>query len=83
MAGQSHNFTCKATGHPEPKIIWTYKMVSVINFRSFHVYLSGADSGLERRHYRLCFRNTTYFVNDLMPPVSNKYPVLTFQSKHH
>ncbi|VDI38762.1 Hypothetical predicted protein, partial [Mytilus galloprovincialis] len=26
LAGQSHKFTCIATGHPEPTIIWTYKM---------------------------------------------------------
>ncbi|XP_071138698.1 uncharacterized protein [Mytilus edulis] len=26
MAGHAHNFTCIATGHPEPTIIWTYKM---------------------------------------------------------
>ncbi|VDH96780.1 Hypothetical predicted protein [Mytilus galloprovincialis] len=26
MAGHAHNFTCIATGHPEPKIIWTYNM---------------------------------------------------------
>ncbi|CAC5424736.1 HMCN [Mytilus coruscus] len=32
-AGQAHNFTCVAIGHPEPAIIWTYKMVSVVTFR--------------------------------------------------
>ncbi|VDI75359.1 Hypothetical predicted protein, partial [Mytilus galloprovincialis] len=26
MGGHSHNFTCIATGHPEPNIKWTYKM---------------------------------------------------------
>ncbi|CAC5407140.1 HMCN [Mytilus coruscus] len=26
MAGHAHNFTCIATGHPKPTIIWTYNM---------------------------------------------------------
>ncbi|CAG2217861.1 HMCN [Mytilus edulis] len=26
MAGHAHNFTCIATGHPEPTIVWTYSM---------------------------------------------------------
>ncbi|CAG2257832.1 HMCN [Mytilus edulis] len=26
MAGHAHNFTCIATGHPEPTIIWTFNM---------------------------------------------------------
>lgn len=49
LAGQSHNFTCMATGHPEPTIIWTYKMVSVFAIRSFYVYLSRAYPGFEER----------------------------------
>ncbi|XP_071138696.1 neuronal cell adhesion molecule-like [Mytilus edulis] len=26
IAGHAHNFTCIATGHPQPTIIWTYNM---------------------------------------------------------
>lgn len=30
MIGQSHNFTCIATGHPKPSLTWSYKTVSLL-----------------------------------------------------
>lgn len=39
MAGHSHNFTCKATGHPTPNITWTYKMVSVSLFFNLYMFI--------------------------------------------